>query len=68
MEVPSGFTLFPADILRPPRAWLERSTNLVGVSEPDRGGHFAPVEQPELYAEELRRFFRPFRPMRPARE
>jgi hypothetical protein len=26
-----------------------------------RGGHFAPVEEPELYAEELRAFFRPYR-------
>ena len=26
-----------------------------------RGGHFVPVEEPELYAEELRAFFRPCR-------
>ncbi|MCU1407116.1 MAG: multidrug transporter [Glaciihabitans sp.] len=61
VEVPSGFALFPGDIIRPPREWLERSTNLVHVSEPPRGGHFAPFEQPELYAKELRTFFRPFR-------
>jgi hypothetical protein len=24
-------------------------------------GHFAPFEEPELYAEELRAFFRPYR-------
>ena len=59
--MPSGFSLFPGDILRPPRAWLERTTNLVRVTEPARGGHFAPFEQPELYAEELRDFFRPYR-------
>ncbi len=61
VEVPSGFSLFPGDILRPPPAWLERTTNLVSLNEPERGGHFAPFEQPELYAEELRDFFRPFR-------
>jgi pimeloyl-ACP methyl ester carboxylesterase len=61
VEVPSGFSLFPGDILRPPRAWLERTTRLVSVTEPARGGHFAPFEQPELYAEELRTFFRPYR-------
>ena len=61
VEVPSGFSLFPGDIVRPPRAWLERMTNAVRVTEPPRGGHFAPFEQPELYAEELRAFFRPFR-------
>jgi pimeloyl-ACP methyl ester carboxylesterase len=31
------------------------------VTEPPRGGHFAPFEEPELYAEELRTFFRPYR-------
>jgi pimeloyl-ACP methyl ester carboxylesterase len=62
VEVPSGFSLFPGDIVRPPRAWLERTANVVRVTEPPRGGHFAPFEEPELYAEELRAFFRPYRP------
>jgi pimeloyl-ACP methyl ester carboxylesterase len=31
------------------------------VTEPARGGHFAPFEEPELYAAELRAFFRPYR-------
>ncbi|TMR07336.1 epoxide hydrolase [Actinomadura soli] len=61
VEVPSGFSLFRGDIVRPPRAWLERTTNAVHVTEPPRGGHFAPFEEPELYAEELRAFFRPYR-------
>src|SRR5690242_7161760 len=61
VEVPSGFALFPGDIVRPPRAWLERTANVVRVTEPDRGGHFAAFEEPELYAQELREFFRPFR-------
>ncbi|MFD8733828.1 epoxide hydrolase family protein [Streptomyces sp. NPDC059618] len=61
VEVPSGFSLFPGDLVRPPRAWLERTTNLAYVSEPPRGGHFAPFEEPEVYAEELRAFFRPYR-------
>jgi pimeloyl-ACP methyl ester carboxylesterase len=61
VEVPSGFALYPADLVRPPRAWLERTTNLVRLTEPERGGHFAPVETPEAYAAELREFFRPYR-------
>jgi pimeloyl-ACP methyl ester carboxylesterase len=65
VEVPSGFSLFPGDIVRPPRAWLERTANVVRVTEPARGGHFAPFEQPELYAEELREFFRPYRTVKP---
>ena len=62
VEVPSGFSLFPGDFLPPPRAWLERTTNLARLTVPARGGHFAPFEEPELYAAELREFFRPYRP------
>ncbi|MET1007491.1 MAG: epoxide hydrolase [Propionibacteriaceae bacterium] len=61
VEVPSGFSIFSGDVVRPPRAWLERTANVVRVTAPERGGHFAPFEEPELYAEELRAFFRPFR-------
>jgi pimeloyl-ACP methyl ester carboxylesterase len=61
VEVPSGFSLFAGDISHPPRAWLERSANVVRLTEPSRGGHFAAFEEPELYAEELRAFFRPYR-------
>jgi pimeloyl-ACP methyl ester carboxylesterase len=61
VEVPSGFSLFPGDLLRPPRAWLERTANLAYLGEPAKGGHFAPFEEPELYAAELREFFRPYR-------
>ncbi|GAA3454573.1 epoxide hydrolase family protein [Dactylosporangium matsuzakiense] len=61
VEVPSGFSLFPGDLVRPPRAWLDRIAHTVRVTEPAKGGHFAPFEQPEIYARELRDFFRPFR-------
>lgn len=61
VEVPSGFSIFAGDVVRPPRAWIERMANAVYVTEPASGGHFAPFEEPELYARELRDFFRPFR-------
>ena len=61
VEVPCGFSLFPGDIVRPPRPWLQHTANAVRVTEPAPGGHFAPFEEPELYAEELRAFFRPYR-------
>ena len=64
VEVPSGFAIFPGDLVRPPRAWLERTANVVRATEPARGGHFAAFEQPELYAHELREFFRPYRGVR----
>lgn len=61
VEVPSGYSLFPADILTPPAAWLHRTANTVWISHPPHGGHFAPFEEPDIYANELRNFFRPFR-------
>ncbi|WP_435156319.1 epoxide hydrolase family protein [Amycolatopsis sacchari] len=61
VEVPSGFSVFPGDLAHPPRAWLERVANVVHFREMPRGGHFAPFEEPELYVEELREFFRPYR-------
>ncbi|WNG87661.1 hypothetical protein C6A87_028750 [Mycobacterium sp. ITM-2016-00317] len=61
IEVPSGYSLFAGDIVRPPHAWLHRVSNAVYITEPAQGGHFAPFEQPQLYAEELREFFRPYR-------
>ena len=63
ITVPTGYTLFPADIEPPaPDAWLKRTTtNLAYVSRPARAGHFAPIEDPELYAAELREFLRPYR-------
>ena len=57
VDVPSGFSIFGADLVRAPRAWLERSTNLARFTEPAEGGHFAPFEVPERYAQELRDFF-----------
>jgi pimeloyl-ACP methyl ester carboxylesterase len=61
VEVPSGFSLFAGDVIRPPRSWLHRTANAVRITEPERGGHFAAFEEPELYAAELREFFRPYR-------
>ncbi len=36
---------------------LERTFNLVRYTEMPRGGHFAAMEQPELFAREVSAFF-----------
>ena len=46
VERPSGFSVFAGDITHPPRAWLDRRARTVHATEPARGGHFAPYEQP----------------------
>jgi pimeloyl-ACP methyl ester carboxylesterase len=55
IAVPTGCSLFPNEIMRLSRRWAEwRYTNIVYWNEPDRGGHFAAWEQPELFAGEVR--------------
>jgi microsomal epoxide hydrolase len=62
-SVPVGFAAFPAEmpLLNPPRSILERMFNLVRYTKMPQGGHFACLEQPKLFVDELREFFRPFR-------
>jgi pimeloyl-ACP methyl ester carboxylesterase len=59
VTVPTGCSIFPNELQRPSRRWAEkRFLDIRYWSEPDRGGHFAAFEQPELFADELRAFFR----------
>jgi len=44
-SVPADFTLFPADISRPPREWAERFFNVQRWTEMPTGGHFAAMEE-----------------------
>ena len=59
VDVPTGCSVFPAELQRPSRRWAERRfTDIRYWGEPARGGHFAAFEQPGLFAEEVRSFFR----------
>lgn len=58
VSVPTGIARYPKEIFLPPRSWIERRYNVTYWSELPRGGHFAAMEQPELFAEDLRSFFR----------
>lgn len=61
IDVPTGVAVFPAEVYRPPRSWVERQYNLVRWTEMPRGGHFAAMEEPELLVDDIRAFFRPLR-------
>ncbi|WP_010235030.1 epoxide hydrolase family protein [Clostridium arbusti] len=61
IEVPTGIALFPADILLPPKEWAMRNLNITRLTTMPSGGHFTAMEEPELLAEEIRAFFRPYR-------
>ena len=61
IEVPTGFGVFPKELMHLPRVRAEELTNLQRWSIMPRGGHFAPAEQPALVVDELRAFFAPMR-------
>ena len=60
---PTGFASFPAEmpLLNPPRSILERALNIVHYTKMPRGGHFACLEQPQLFVDDVRAFFRKLR-------
>jgi pimeloyl-ACP methyl ester carboxylesterase len=59
VTVPTGCSIFPKELQRPSRRWAEkRFLDIRYWNEPARGGHFAAFEQPELFVEEVRSFFR----------
>src|SRR5215216_1076540 len=62
VSVPVGFTVFPGEIWRTPRSWVDAVyPNLSYFNEVDKGGHFAAWEEPELFATEVREAFRSLR-------
>jgi pimeloyl-ACP methyl ester carboxylesterase len=61
IEVPTAVAVFPRELLRVPRRFMERQANLLRWTVMPRGGHFAPSEEPQLMVEDLRAFFRDFR-------
>lgn len=62
VDVPTGVSLFPHDILQPTEEWVRAQyTDLRLWHEHDRGGHFAAMEEPDLLVRDIREFFRPLR-------
>jgi len=57
VELPTGIAQFPEEVMRPPRSWAEPNYNITHWTTMPRGGHFAAFEQPELFVEDVRKFF-----------
>ena len=59
IEVPTGVAAFPRDLLLfPPRPMVERGYNVQHWTSMPRGGHFASLEESELFLADLRSFVR----------
>lgn len=61
VDVPMAAAIFPGELYLPPRAWVARQFNLVRWSELPKGGHFAALEVPKLFVDDVRAAFRPLR-------
>ncbi len=57
VSVPTGCAIFPGEITRAPRAWIASKFNLTHFNRFERGGHFAALEEPDLFIADLRAFF-----------
>jgi pimeloyl-ACP methyl ester carboxylesterase len=57
VELPTGVAQFPKEIMRAPRNWCESNYNITRWTTMPRGGHFAALEQPALFVDDVRGFF-----------
>ena len=62
ITIPVGCSIFPKEIMRTSRRYAEkRYTQLIYWNELDKGGHFAALEQPDLFVSEIRACFKTIR-------
>jgi pimeloyl-ACP methyl ester carboxylesterase len=61
IDFPIGASIFPREIFKAPRSWADRLwPNIVYWNEVDHGGHFAAMEQPDIFVNEVRNAFRTY--------
>jgi pimeloyl-ACP methyl ester carboxylesterase len=60
-DVPCGYADFPGEHFKMPRAYADRTLNIVSWQKMPKGGHFPALQVPDLYVGEIRRFFRDYR-------
>jgi pimeloyl-ACP methyl ester carboxylesterase len=61
VDVPTGCAIFPKEIVRPPRGWVEKMYHVKHWTRFASGGHFAAMEEPRALVDDIRAFFRPLR-------
>ena len=62
LDFPVALSVFKGDFFTPPKVWADETySKLFYWNEVPKGGHFAALEQPELFVAELRKCFKQFR-------
>jgi len=59
--VPTAVSIYPGEIYKPPMTWTSKYFNLQQYRVHNEGGHFAPLEVPDIYVDDVRTFFRTLR-------
>jgi microsomal epoxide hydrolase len=57
IDVPTGVSIFPNEIYMSPRSWVQAGYDLRYWNVMPSGGHFAALEEPTTYVNELNAFF-----------
>src|ERR1700747_2168096 len=64
IDLPVAVSIFKGDFFTPPKVWGDQTySKLFYWNEVPKGGHFAALEQPELFVAELRKSFAQIRGM-----
>src|SRR5436190_5673882 len=58
VNVPTGCAIFPKEIMKPPRAWVDRLYQVAHWTRFPAGGHFAAMEEPAAPGGGVRAVFR----------
>ena len=61
VTVPTGIANYPGEVTKVPRAWAERRYHVTHWVDQPEGGHFAAMEVPGLFVDDVRAFFRTVR-------
>jgi pimeloyl-ACP methyl ester carboxylesterase len=58
LDLPVAVSIFKGDFFTPPKSWADQTySKLFYWNEVPKGGHFAALEQPELFVADLRKSF-----------
>src|SRR4051812_16793238 len=60
-DVPCGYAEFPGEHFKMPRGYIGNRLNVVSWRSMPKGGHFPAMQVPDVYVDEVRRFFRAYR-------
>ncbi|HEV7731313.1 MAG TPA: epoxide hydrolase [Candidatus Binatia bacterium] len=61
VNVPTGCAIFPKELFKPPRGWVEKLYDVARWTRFESGGHFAALEEPAALVGDIRAFFRSVR-------